>query len=102
MIKNILLIATLLLATTAHADIIVTPEAVPENLHIYSESGRTFVRLVAKGCSGITYNIPADHVQFDAIFSMILSAQISGKPIRLRFDGCNANSQGIVVGAYLP
>jgi len=102
MFKNILLVTTFFLAVTSHADIVVTPEAVPENLHIYSESGRTFVKLLAHGCSGTTYNIPEDHVQYDAIFSLILSAQISGKPIRLRFDGCNANNQGIVVGVYLP
>ena len=102
MIKNILLIATFFLTTSSFAAVEITPEAVPENLHIYSESGRTFVRLVAHGCSGTTYNIPEDHVQYDAIFSLILSAQISGKPIRLRFDGCNPNNQGIVVGVYLP
>ena len=101
MIKNILLIATFILAATSHADIIVTPNAVPENLHLYNDQA-AFVRLTPHGCSQSTYVIQTSHSKFDVIFSLILAAQISGKPIRLRFDGCNANSQGIVVGAYLP
>ena len=101
MIKNILLIATFFLTTSSFAAAEITPEAVPQNLHIYSESGSAFVTLVAHECSGTKYIISNDHVRYEAIFSLILAAQISGKPIKLRFDGCNANNQGIVVGAYL-
>ena len=100
--KNLFLIATLLLSGLTYANPEFTPESVPKNLHIYSETGNAFVRLTAHGCAWGTYIIDNDHIEFDAIFSLILAAQISQKPIKLRFDGCNANNQGIVVGVYLP
>jgi len=101
MIKNILLISTFFMAATGYASTAITPNQVPENLHLYNDSA-AFVRLIPYGCSQSTYVIPTTHAKFDVIFSLILAAQISGKPIRLRFDGCNANNQGIVVGVYLP
>ena len=102
MFKNILLISTLALSALAWANPEITTGAIPEELHIYSGSGDAFVRLTPHGCSGIKYIIPNTHTEFDAIFSLILAAQLSEKQIKLRFDGCNANNQGIVVGAYLP
>lgn len=102
MIRNILLIATFFMAATSHAAVVVTTPDVPKNLNIYNEGGNAYVDITAHGCSDGRYQIPASHVKFDAIFSLILAAQISGKPIRLRFDGCNANNQGIVIGVYLP
>ena len=100
--KKLFLIATLILSTLTYATPEITPEAIPEDLHIYSGSGDAFVRLTAHECSGVKYIIPNNHAEFNAIFSLIMAAQLSAKPIKLRFDGCNANNQGIVVGVYLP
>ena len=101
MLRITLLFITLLLSQFTYAAPEITPEAIPQNLHIYSESGSAFVTVTGHGCSGSQYIIPNNHVRYEAIFSLILAAQVSGKPIRLRFDGCSANNQGIVVGAYL-
>ena len=101
MIKNILLIATFFLVATSHAAVEITPAEVPNNLQIYNEGGNAYVDMTAYACSDGRYQIPASHLKYEAIFSLILAAQISGTSIRLRFDGCNANNQGIVVGVYL-
>lgn len=79
----------------------VTPEAIPKNLHVYAESGSTFVDHIATGCSGKRYYLPDAHKKYNTIVSILMAAQMGGKSVQLRFDGCNSEGQGIIVGAYL-
>jgi len=79
----------------------VTGPAVPQNLHVFDALGNTYVDHAPHGCSGKTFLISADHVKYNAIVSILLAAQISGKRVALRYDGCNTAPQGLVVGVYL-
>lgn len=99
--KMLIALVMSLASVTAFAAAQSTGTAVPKNLHIYSESGVTYVDHNAAGCSGSRYYIPSTHPRFDTIISILLSAQIADKPVELRFDGCNNDNQGKVVGIYL-
>ena len=79
-----------------------TTQAVPKNLHVYNTAGNTYVDLVPHGCSGTRYILNPIHSKYDAIVSILLSAQIAGKNVVLRYEGCNSNLQGQIVGVYLP
>lgn len=78
-----------------------TNVVVPYDLHVYNSAGNTFVRLAAAGCSSKTYYLPTDHAQYDIIMSILIAAQISETKVQGRFDGCNANGQGKLIGIYL-
>ena len=79
----------------------VTPEVVPQNIHVYSEGGATFVDLVASGCSGYRFYIPLNHPKYDTIMSILIAAQLSNRKVQGRFDGCSSNNQGKLIGVYL-
>ena len=76
---------------------------VPKNLHVYDFSGNTFVDLKAHGCSGFRYHLSPNHPKYDAIFSVLLAAQLAKKTVSVRFDGCvnGSNAQGEIIGVYL-
>ncbi|RYV04071.1 hypothetical protein SOPP22_01320 [Shewanella sp. OPT22] len=78
-----------------------TIPVVPKNIHIYSASGSTYVDLVATGCSGYRYYIPTQHPKYDTIMAILIAAQLSNKKVQGRFDGCNYNNQGKLIGIYL-
>lgn len=99
--RRMLFALGLLIATPSHAAPELTPKAVPYDLHVYNETGNTFVRLLPSGCSGKTYYIPFDHSKYDTIMAMLLAAQLSGREVQGRFDGCNSNGQGRIVGVYI-
>lgn len=81
-----------------------TDSAVPKNLHIFSTNGSAYVTLPSKGCSdrGV-YHLSGSHPKFDAIFSMLLAAQIGGKEVVARFESCinGSNPRGDIIGLYL-
>ena len=79
----------------------ITPAVVPKNLHVYSLAGNAYVDLVSFECSGTRFLLEYSHRKYDAIFSLLLSAQLAKKKVKLRIDGCNANNQGKIIGAYL-
>ena len=76
---------------------------VPKNLHVYDFSGNTFVDLKARGCSGYRYHLSPNHTKYDAIFSVLLAAQLAQKTVTVRFDGCvnGSNPQGKIIGVFL-
>ena len=78
-----------------------TPEEVPRNIHVIDTVGNTYVDLVADTCSGSRYYISPGHSKYDTIISILLAAQVSGNEVVLRYDGCNGQNQGKVVGVYL-
>ncbi len=78
-----------------------TPEEIPQNIHIVDFAGNTYVDLVPSTCSGSRYYISPGHTKYDTIVSILLAAQISGKKIVLRYDGCNGQNQGKIIGVFL-
>ena len=80
----------------------VTTSAVPKNLHVYNSNGSTYVDLVPHGCSGTRYYLSPAHAKYDAIVSILLAAQLAGKKVVIRYDGCNSIPQGNIIGVYLP
>lgn len=78
-----------------------TPSSVPGELHIYNEAGSTYVDLVPTGCSGKRYYIPPSHQKYDGMISILLAAQLAGREVQGRFDGCNQINQGKLIGVYL-
>ncbi|MBW3533000.1 hypothetical protein [Shewanella sp. NKUCC06_TVS] len=82
----------------------VTPAVVPKNLHIYNVQGSTYVDIVAHDCSGSRYHLNPNHPKYDAIFSMLLSAQLAERKVMVKFDDCinGSNPQGEIIGVYLP
>lgn len=101
LMKVVFVILFALLSALSNAQVMVSPRAVPQNLHIFNESGNAYVVLAESGCSGSTYYIPADHPKYNAIISILMAAQLSNKEVVARFDGCNSNGQGRLVGVYL-
>lgn len=81
----------------------VTPAAVPKNLHVYSTTGSTYVDHVSQGCSRSRYYLSPNHVKYDAIFSILLAAQLSERKVKLFFSDCvnGSNPQGNIVGVQL-
>ncbi|MEC4090660.1 hypothetical protein [Pseudoalteromonas rubra] len=98
--KTLIALATFLSSSTFAAT---TAPTVPKNLHIYSISGATYVDLVATGCSGSRYLLESNHPKYDAIFSLLMAAQLSDRKVQVIFDKCvnSPNNQGRIIGAYL-
>jgi len=102
MYKKILTILFFMfLGNTVLAVPLVTTAAVPKNLHVYDIGGNTYVDLVPHGCAQTRYYLAPDHVKYDAIVSLLMAAQIANKEVLLRYDGCDSNSMGKIVGVYL-
>ncbi|WP_104026172.1 hypothetical protein [Vibrio jasicida] len=101
--KILLSITLLLISAKALADIEVVSKVVPRNLHVYDFTGNTFVDLKAQGCSGSRYHLSPNHPKYDAIFSVLLAAQLAEKTVSVRYDGCvnGSNAQGSIIGVYL-
>lgn len=100
--KLMILFGTLLSTFPVLADILETPPVVPRNLHVYDSRGETYVALVAQGCTGAGYYLDPNHPKYDAIFSILLSAQLANKEVVARYDGCrNNDTQGNIIGVYL-
>ncbi|ANQ59213.1 MULTISPECIES: hypothetical protein [Vibrio] len=101
--KILLSITLLLISAKAIADIEVVSKVVPRNLHVYDFTGNTFVDLKAHGCSGSRYHLSPNHPKYDAIFSVLLAAQLAEKTVSVRYDGCvnGSNAQGSIIGVYL-
>jgi hypothetical protein len=80
-----------------------TPEAVPKNLHIYDVIGNAYVDLPSHGCAGGRYKLSPSHAKYDAIFSVLMAAQIAERKVIVRFDSCSthASPQGYIIGVYL-
>ena len=96
-----LLLLSIVCSFSLQATPVTTIPVVPKNIHIYSDSGSTYVDLVAAGCSGYRYYLPTKHPKYDTIMSILIAAQLSNKKVQGRFDGCNSNSQGKLIGVYL-
>ncbi|HDM8223174.1 MULTISPECIES: hypothetical protein [Vibrio] len=81
----------------------VVSKVVPKNLHVYNFAGNTYVDLKSHGCSGSRYYLSPSHPKYDAIFSVLLAAQLAQKTVSVRYDGCinGSNAQGNIVGVYL-
>ncbi|MES1192624.1 MAG: hypothetical protein ABUS47_16305 [Steroidobacter sp.] len=100
--KIITLILLLAISNVALATATNTPAAVPANLHVYDSAGNSYVDLVASGCSGARYYIDPNFAAYKTIMSILLTAEVTQRQVVIRFDGCNSNNQGFVVGVYLP
>jgi len=99
---KVLLITLLLIPFTAFGQIRNTEAAVPETLHIYNTAGNTYVDHVLDTCGSRRYHLSPGHAKYDAIFSVLLTAQATGKQVQLRYEGCfNNNQQGEIIGVYL-
>lgn len=100
--KNIFIAVFLFVPSFALADVHLSPSAVPTNLHIYNKNGNTYVDHVAQHCSSGRYYIDPSHKAYDQIVAILLSAQVAGHKVVLRYDGCaNRGTQGKVIGVYL-
>jgi hypothetical protein len=81
-----------------------TPEVldpyVPKNLHVYDAHGNTYVDFISTSCPSPRYWLDPGHTKYNAIYSMLLAAQMAGKKVSIRFDGC-LGSQGKIIGVYL-
>jgi hypothetical protein len=99
--KLLAAVALSVISVGASAVDVFTPNAIPKKLHIYSSSGDAFVDMPTVGCAGGRYILSVNHVKFDAIFSLLLTAQTTGTEISLRINGCNSQNQGNIVGAFL-
>ena len=100
--KNILIAVFLFVPSFALADVHLSPSAVPTNLHIYNQTGLTYVDHVAQHCSSKRYFIDPSHRAYDHIVSILISAQVAGRKVVLRYDGCvNKGTQGKIIGVYL-
>jgi hypothetical protein len=100
-LKSLLLGLCLLSFNMAFSSTENTEELIPNNFHIYSLNGNTYVDHLATGCSGKRYYLPTNHQRYETIVAVLLAAQMGQRNVQLRFDGCNSNNQGKIVGVYL-
>lgn len=100
-IKLLLLGLSLISSNLAFSSVEETLESIPNNFHIYNFDGNTYVDHLASGCSGKRYYLPTNHERYETIVAVLLAAQMGQRKVKLRFDGCNSNSQGKLVGVYL-
>ena len=99
---NRLLLILLLTPFMAFAQIRNTEPSVPSKLHIYNTNGDTYVDHLLDACGSRRYHLSPNHNKYDAIFSVLLAAQVSKKNVIIRYDGCfNNNQQGEIIGVYL-
>lgn len=99
--KKYIFVTILMLAFSAESYAVDnTPPEIPKDFHVYDTSGNTYVRLIASGCSGITYHLGGNHPKYDTIVSVLLTAQTAQREVQLRFDGCNGQGQGEIVGIF--
>ena len=99
---NRLLLILLLTPFMALAEIRNTPPSPPNNLHVYDTIGNTYVDHLLDACGSRRYHLSPNHNKYDAIFSVLLAAQVSKKKVIIRYDGCfNNNQQGEIIGVYL-
>jgi len=99
---NRLLLILLLTPFMALAEIRNTPPSPPNNLHVYDTIGNTYVDQLLDTCGSRRYHLSPNHNKYDAIFSVLLAAQVSKKKVIIRYDGCfNNNQQGEIIGVYL-
>ncbi|NAW65759.1 hypothetical protein, partial [Photobacterium halotolerans] len=91
---KILVPLLLLYSFCSFAEPIYTSASIPKNLHVYDMNGNTFVDLVANGCSSARYYLTPNHPKYDAIVSILLTAQASNKPVIIRFENCTPQGQG--------
>lgn len=101
--KLLLSIGLLFTSSNAISSIDYVANVVPRNLHVYDFSGNTFVDLKASGCSGSRYHLSPNHPKYDAIFSILLAAQLAKSTVSVRFNGCinGSNAQGEIIGVFL-
>lgn len=99
--RIIVVLFVLLVSVVARSEPVATTRDVPSNLRVYDSSGNAYVNLVAHGCSTGGYIIPSNHPRFETIVSILLAAQLAKSDVQIRYDGCNNNNQGIVVGVFL-
>ena len=102
--KMIIKVATILIfvfVTPVFAAPANTPGAVPKNLHVYDVGGNTYVDHIPAGCAVSRYILSPGHFKYDTIISILMAAQIANKEVVLRYDGCDGNSMGKIVGVYL-
>ena len=79
-----------------------TEPGIPDSLHIYNTAGDTYVDHVMDTCLSRRYHLSPNHVKYDAIFSVLLTAQTTQKKVQLKYNGCvNNNQQGEIIGVYL-
>ncbi|WP_444956985.1 hypothetical protein [Microbulbifer sp. ZKSA002] len=90
------------LAVSAVAEPAYTGDAVPSFLHIFSETGNAYVDHQSGYCNTDRFVLYTTHEKYDAVFSMLLSAQMAEKEVMIRFDGCvNDGDFGKIIGVYL-
>ena len=95
------LLMSLCFISVSQAQSMLTPAAVPKNLHVYNKAGNTYVDTIATECSGVRYILEPTHAKYNAVFSLLLAAQMGGKKVSLKFSECNNIPQGIIEGVYL-
>ncbi len=98
--KIIVALTVMLTSTTLMAAPKNTTAEAPRNLHVYDSSGATYVDHVADQCSSSRYYLNPNHVQYKTIVSILLAAQLSGRSVVLRYDGCTSQNQGKIIGVF--
>lgn len=104
--KNILTLSFLLLGLLSAISVnalSVGPE-IPRYLDIADDYGRTYVVMGNSDCgsqSSTKYLLHPDHKKYNAIFSLLLAAQMSGSQVSLRYECTGSTAQANIVGVSL-
>ena len=77
----------------------------PHRLHILDKEGSAYVSMPARGCAknGL-YQLNATHPKYDALFSMLLEAQLAKRHVIIRYEGCGKIDKkvyGKIIGVIL-
>lgn len=101
--KKLIFLMLFVMCGFANADPVNTPAAVPQMLHVYDTAGHAYVDMPPHDCAGGRYHLHPSHAKYDAVFSVLLSAQVANKKVVVRFDGCSSHTSphGEIVGVYL-
>ncbi len=75
-------------------------KSIPENLHVYDTHGNTYVDVAFSGHTRRVY-IERNHISYDAIFSLLLSAQINQAKVQIISNRYTPQGSPILDGATL-
>ena len=104
--KNILTLSFLFfgLLSSISASALSAGPAIPKYLDIADDYGRTYVVMGNSECgaqSSTKYLLHPDHKKYNAIFSLLLAAQMSGSQVSLRYECSGNTAQANVIGVSL-
>lgn len=74
--------------------------SIPKNLHVYNSSGDAYVDVKFNGSYKRAW-LKVSHPKYNAIFALLLAAQLNDETVQIRSLSTNSQGQPVIDGVYL-